>query len=551
MGVRIFYLQVFQNKFYKNLAASQHTSKVRVEPHRGDILDRRGRKIATSILTTSVYVHPKKISDVKKVSRILSEKLDIKEDVLKSRITSDKNFVWIKRKTDTQTGDSIRALKIEGLGVREERKRVYPTSELFSIVGYSDIDNKGIEGLEKHWDSLLSGSRGFEYYSVDARGRRFKALPDKNIDVKNGLEVVLSLDAIYQNIAYEALKKAVLQTGAKRGFIITGFPKTGEIITFVRYPSFDPNTPFSLSAESKRNFPVTDIFEPGSSFKVVTASAAIEEEIVELQDRFYCEQGIYNIGRFRLRDHKPFGWLTFKEVIEQSSNIGTAKIAMMLGPDKLYKYIDGFGFGKKTGIDMPGEVRGLIRPVSKWSKTSEWCIPMGQEVGVTGIQLYSMISTIANGGYWVQPYITDYFQSNDGGVRWMPKRLPARRVISERTAGLMEEILTGVVERGTGFRAKIPGVLVAGKTGTAQKIGADGRYSADKFIASFVGYVKTDDISIAGVVVIDEPQTSPFGSVVAAPVFKEVCQKILAYMVDESLQETSTTIAQLRSRALR
>jgi cell division protein FtsI (penicillin-binding protein 3) len=526
LGARMFYLQVIQHNFYRDIAKSQHTGRWRINSFRGDILDSDGRRIATSIPARSIYIHPREISDVEKVSDILSERLNLERTHIEGQIRSGRNFAWVRRKVDPQVWSDIEHLRIRGIGSHKEPKRVYPFAELFGVSGFGDIDSRGIEGLEKYWDSLLSENSGYEYFSMDGKGRGLGLPDNKPLNSLDGWTMVTSLNALYQTIAYEALKETIQKTDAKRGFVIVGLPDSGRIIAFAQYPSFDPNNPSAHPKEARRIFQVTDIFEPGSTFKIVTAAAAVEQGVVQLDDRFYCEQGVWNIGRFRLRDHDPFGWLTFKEIMEQSSNIGIAKIAELVGADTIYKYIRKFGFGRRTGIDIPGEVRGIVRPVSRWSKTSHWAIPIGQEVGVNGVQLWTMIATIANRGMWVRPRIADYFQSDDGRARWMPKRLPPHRVISERTADAIEQMLLGAVERGTGVRAKIPGVFVAGKTGTAQKI-VDGRYSPDRFVASFVGYVRAGETAIACVVVIDEPRTPRTGGAVAAPVFREILQRIL------------------------
>jgi cell division protein FtsI (penicillin-binding protein 3) len=342
--------------------------------------------------------------------------------------------------------------------------------------------------------------------------------------------VVLTLDEVIQFIAERELDKAYKSYHAKSAIIIVMDPHTGAILALANRPTFDLNGHKKAERDQIRNRSICDLFEPGSVFKIVTASAALQEQKVAEADRFFCENGTYRVANHILHDHQPHGWLTFREVIEQSSNIGTTKVAQILGPDIIYQYVRNFGFGSKTGIDLPGEIAGMIKQPRFWSKTSIGAVPIGQEVGVTALQLASAISVIANGGQLMKPYIVKEIRDKYGETIRQVQPVIVRNAISVDTAARVKKILTTAVENGTGKLAKIQGFTAAGKTGTAQKLEANGAYSHNKFVASFIGFAPAEDPVIAIAVVVDEPHPYYFGGVVAAPVFKNVATDVLRYL---------------------
>ena len=346
----------------------------------------------------------------------------------------------------------------------------------------------------------------------------------------DGLDLVLTIDEVIQYIAERELDKVFNNFHAKGASIVVMDPHTGRILAMANRPTYDLNDYSLVSKDVIRNRAICDLFEPGSVFKIVTASAALEERKVTEEDVFFCENGAYQIGGRTLHDHTAHGNLTFKQVIEESSNIGTVKVAGLLGPDKLYQYVRAFGFGSKLGIDLSGEISGVIRPMRLWSKTSITSIPMGQEVGVTTLQLASAISVIANGGQLMKPYIVDSVRDNQGRLIKQNKPVLLRKVISVDTAMRIKKILTGVIEEGTGRLGKVLGFSAAGKTGTAQKIEPDGSYSHSKFVASFIGFSPAEDPLVAIVVTVDEPRPNYFGGVVAAPVFQKVAGDVIRYL---------------------
>lgn len=478
----------------------------------------------------SLYAVPNSIKDKEYVINKLLPILGSDRAYLEDRLYRKKAFIWLARKLPPGKSEEIKKLNIKGLGFMKETKRIYPNSYLAShIIGFSGMDNIGLEGSERDFNKYLAGTAGWAIFLRDARLKKLDIWEKMALPV-DGLDLVLTVDEVIQYIAERELEKAFKNSRAKSASIIVMDPHTGRILAMASRPTYDLNSYSGANRDSMRNRSICDLFEPGSVFKIVTAAAALEEKKVTEEDVFFCENGAYKVGGRILHDHQPHGNLTFRQVIEESSNIGTVKVAMLLGPDTLYRYVKGFGFGAKLGFDLSGEISGMVSPVKQWSKTSITAIPMGQEVGVTALQLASAISVIANGGQLMRPYIIDSIRDNQGQIIKQNKPVLIRKVISVDTALRIKKILTGVIEEGTGRMAKVSGFSAAGKTGTAQKLEANGSYSHDKFIASFIGFAPAEDPLLAIVVTVDEPHGSYFGGVVAAPVFKRVAADAIRYI---------------------
>ena len=469
----------------------------------------------------SLYAVPNSIKDKESVINKLLPILGVERSYLKERLNRKKSFIWLARKLAPEKSESIKKLNIKGLGFLKETKRIYPNSYLAShIIGFSGMDNTGLEGVERDFNKYLAGAAGWAIFLRDARLKKLD-IWEKMVGPVDGLDLVLTIDEVIQYIAERELDKAFNSFHAKGASIIVMDPHTGRILAMASRPSYDLNKHSGVSRDSMRNRAICDLFEPGSVFKVVTAAAALEEKKVNEETSFFCENGSYQVGGRVLHDYKPHGTLTFKQVIEESSNIGTVKVALLLGKDTLYQYIKAFGFGSKLGIDLSGEISGMVSPARLWSKSSITSIPMGQGVGVTALQLASAISVIANGGQLMKPYIIDSVRDNQGRIIKQNKPVLIRKVISVDTAMRIKKILTGVIEEGTGKLAKVQGFSAAGKTGTAQKVQPNGGYSHDKFVASFIGFSPSEDPLLTIVVTVDEPYPSYFGGVVAAPVFQK------------------------------
>ena len=529
---RLLFIQFFRASYLRNIAKKQYNLFVELEPRRGTIYDANLKPQAVNISIDSLYAAPNEIPDPDKelIIKQLTTILDTDYSFLKDKLYREKAFVWLARKITPGQTQAIKKLNIKGLGFIKETKRCYPNGYLAShLIGFAGLDNVGLEGVELLYDKSLKGEGGFAFFLRDARQKRLD-LYENMVAPKDGYDLILTIDEVIQYIAEREIDKVYRAYRAKSASIIVMDPHTGAILALAKRPTFDLNEYAKVARTQIHNVAICDLFEPGSVFKIVTASAALEEKKVVEEDKFFCENGSYKVATHILHDHTPHGWLTFREVITESSNIGTTKVAQILGSQTLYRYVRLFGFGEKLGIDLPGEISGSIKEPRLWSKVSIGAIPIGQEVGVTALQLVSAVSVIANGGQLMKPYLVREIRDKYGETIKAISPQLIRKVISVDTASRMKKILTGVVEEGTGKLAKVPGFAVAGKTGTAQKLEPNGTYSHDKFIASFIGFAPVEDPAISIVVTVDEPRPYYFGGVVAAPVFKNVVSDTLKYL---------------------
>ncbi len=528
---RFIQLQVLESGTLKEIAERQHRKVLFVKPRRGTIYDRKGRELAMSIETFSIYAHPERVKDRGRLARTLSRVLGERYGKVKKALSRKTSFVWIKRELPDRTFKALRGLKEEGIGFVKESKRVYADPPLAPhVIGFAGVDSQGLEGIELFYDSYLRGKGGRLYGYRDARGREI-LFSNPGREATQGYDLVLTIDSTVQSVAQKALKRAVEEYRARGGFVIVMDPKTGEILAMANEPSFDPNDFSRASPSMWRNRAVTDIFEPGSTFKVFLAAAAMEEGKVKPSSRFYGEKGAYRVADRVFHDYKRFRWLSFTEVLQYSSNIGAIKVGRILGRERLYRYLRVFGFGSRTGIDLPGEAQGILRNGRAWTDVDLASISFGQGVSVTGIQLLTAFSAIANGGYLVRPFVVKRIVAPDGRVVKEVTPYIRRRVISEETARVLSGMLKKVVDEGTGRKASLEGYTVAGKTGTAQKVDhVRGGYLKDRYISSFMGFAPVEDPRISILVVIDEPRGSFYGGDVAAPVFREIAGKILPYL---------------------
>ncbi len=530
--LRLFYIQIFRSSYLAEIANKQHNLFVELEPFRGVIYDANLKPQTLNLPADSLYASPNMMKEKDKETAILklSGILDCSKDYLRSRLYRKKSFIWLARKVTPEQAEKIKQLKIRNLGFIRESKRSYPNTYLASqVIGFAGIDNRGLEGIELYLDKYLRGIPGWGIFLRDARQKRLD-IYEKMVPPKEGMDVVLTIDQVVQYIAERELDKAYKTHNAKGASIVVMDPHTGRILALANRPTYNLNEYSNVSKDQTRNRAICDLFEPGSVFKIVTAAAALEEKRVTEEDKIFCENGSYRVANHTLHDHAPHGWLTFREVIEQSSNIGTTKIAQVLGPEVVYKYVRLFGFGSKLGIDLRGEISGMIKEPRYWSKTSIGAVPIGHEVGVTTLQLASALSVIANGGQLMKPYIIEEIRDKQGKIIKRTSPTLIRKVVSLDTAARVSKMLTGVVEEGTGRMAQIPGLTSAGKTGTAQKIDANGVYSHNKFVASFIGFAPVEDPVVVIVVSVDEPHPYYFGGVVAAPVFKNVAADAVRYL---------------------
>ncbi len=532
LWTRLCWLQVIHPNHWITIARRQHLQMLELQPTRGSILDRNLKPLAISIRLTSVFVDPRHVKNPTATAQRLAPVLNQPVGLLQAKLSNKtKGFLWLARRIPNQAAAQIRAMRLPGVDVLMEPKRVYPQGYLAShVLGFAGLDAQGLEGVELAYDRLLKGEPGWRWLDRDAKRRPVGAWDGPTVAPRDGLQLVLTIDSTIQFFAERELDRAYQERRAKGACIVVMDPVTGEVLAMANRPTFDPNQYSALVPETHRNRCLTDTFEPGSVFKVVTAAVALTKQMFRMDEKFFCENGAYPVAGHVLHDHEGHGWLTFPEVIMLSSNIGTVKLAMRLGPNAVYEGVKAFGFGAPTGIELPGEVSGVARPPSRWSKTSITAVPIGQEITVTAIQLAQAISSIANGGILVKPWILREIQDHEGHLVKSFKPTIVRRVIPASVDQQMKEILAGVIEQGTGKLAKVPGFRAAGKTGTAQKVEPTGVYSHSRFMASFMGFVPVEDPRLVIVVVVDEPHGSYYGGTVSAPVFRNVAADTLAYL---------------------
>lgn len=531
---RAFQIQVLSGKMLKTLAEKQHIKTLQIEPERGIIFDRNGEKLAASIMAHSVYADPSKISDPADVADKVAPILNIDRSTVAKKISGSKNFCWLARKIPPEQASKIETLNMDGIFLIKEPKRFYPNGELAGrLVGFVGLDYTGLEGLELKYDNYLRATPEKLTWARDARGNRLYPRIEKAVtQQEEGHNLVLTIDNRIQHIVESNLTEAITSKSAKGGFVIVMDPKTGEILALADQPGFNPNKFSSYNLGKGKNKAITDCFDPGSTFKPFLAAAALEEGIAKEHDRFYCENGTYRVSDrvFHEANRKKYGTLSFREVLKYSSNIGCIKVSEKLKKEKFYHYITQFGFGAKTGIDLPGEVSGLLRPPQNWTRVDASTIAFGQGISVTAIQLITALSAIANNGLLMKPYIVRAVVDKQGHVIKKFEAAPVRQVVSAKTAKRLTAILKDVVgdDDGTGTKAHIANVDVAGKTGTSQKFDfARKVYSSEKVRTSFMGFFPAEDPQIAILVTLDEPQRDKWGGLAAAPVFKNIGEQIL------------------------
>lgn len=534
ISFQIIQLSFFHHSSLVQRAVSQYQLVVDIPPLRGPILDRNGQSLAINLKVPSIYAVPRLLHTEEKeaLADELAEKLSLSRSFVLERLAKDKAFVWIERRVSSEEAKKIEARHHPALGILHEHKRFYPHGQLLAnLLGFTNVDNQGIEGVERMMDGILRGKAGKRFTRRDALGREIKAFEERMVPAIDGHRVVLTVDRYLQYVTERALDRAFRKWKAKGAAALLMDPKTGEILAMATRPTFDPNTPGDFPFENYRNRVLTDMFEPGSVFKIVTATAMLAERKVTMDEKIYCEQGEWTWGPKTLHDVHGYGLLSFPEIIIKSSNIGTAKLAARLQPKTFYRYIKLFGFGRRTGIELEGEAPGFVRPPSQWSKTSPYAIPIGQEVMVTTLQLGRAISFIANGGYSVRPHLIERVEDIHGVTLRQDSTIPKGPKLEPAIVEVLKEILWRAAEEGTGKNARVKGVPVAGKTGTAQKILENRRgYSHSNFIASFVGFAPADDPLLSLVVVVDDPRPLYYGGTVAAPVFSEVMETALAHL---------------------
>ncbi len=527
---RLYHLQVLRYEHYATKAERQQQRVVTLDPPRGTIYDAQGRELAVSIQVDSVYAVPPEIEDPAAAAAAIAAAVpDVDRAKLARQLTGDREFVWVARKLDPPVAEKVHALKLKGLYFVPESKRYYPMGELAAqVLGYVGTDNHGLAGLELVYDREITGKPGKRTVLRDARQETVAAPGLSFADPEPGHDLHLTLDATVQHIVERELARAIEERHAKRGSAIFLDPATGGVLAMASYPSFDPNDFGGYSPESWRNRAVADVYEPGSTFKIVTAGAALEAGVVREDERIDCGMGSITLYKdIRVRDHKQYGLLTFAEVISHSSNVGVIRVAQRIRDGRFYDTIRGFGFGRQTGIDLPGESAGILHNVERWGLLEKDYIAFGQGISVTPLQLVSATAAVANDGVLLKPHVVAAVSRGELRLAKYPAPPVAGHPISPATARELTRLLEGVVTDGTGKPAAIPGYRVAGKTGTAQ-IPVRGGYRG--YLPSFVGFAPADRPALVGLVAIAEPQGNEYyGAQVAAPAFGAITRQVLLY----------------------
>jgi len=523
---RLYHLQIIQYVELLTRAERQQQRTLEVAPKRGIVYDRQMHPLAMSLMVDSIFAVPAEIPNPEMAADLVAPILAMERGELLGRFKAFRSFCWVKRKVSSKEGARLRDMNLTGIYFQKEMKRFYPKGELAAqLLGYVGLDDSGLAGLEYSMNDTIKGTPGRVLIAADARRQSFRSTEREGRPGKN---VVLTLDENIQYIAEKALAAAAAQWHMASGTVVVQNPQTGEILAMASYPTFDPNQFGKSRPEARVNRAVAWVHEPGSTFKIVTVSAALEEKLTSPEEVIDCQQGSIVLAGHVIHDQKPFGRLTVERVVAESSDVGAIKLGLRLGEERLYRYMRSFGFGAEAGVELPAEERGLIKPPARWSGISIGEISMGQEVGVTALQVTSAYSAIANGGILFQPRIVrDVFL---GETHDALRPAAGRRVVSQQTAELMKEMLAEAVESGTGVPARPAGYSAAGKTGTAQKIDASGTYSKSHYIASFAGFAPVRQPAITILVIIDSPAGAIYGGEVAAPVFRSIAEQTLGYL---------------------
>jgi len=536
---RLIYLQVVKHDEYAGLAAEKHVYKQVIYAERGTILDANNEVLAHNIPVETVVADATHLNNRQAVVDLLSNELGIPVEQLVEKLSSERRYIVIKREVPealaTALGEKLRVRSLRGIYFEHDATRIYPNgSMLCHVIGFTDFEHHGIQGVEASMEEYLHGQDGYRFIEHNRVGQEIVPYRGQERAPRDGYQVNLTVDLSLQNIVANEIDAAMKESTPPKATIILMRPQTGEILAMANRPNFDLNLRSEAKPEEMKNRAIIDMMEPGSTFKIVAASAALNERKLRPDSTVFCENGLWNFNGTALHDHRAFSYLSVRDILIRSSNIGAAKLALSVGEQKFYEYVRRFGFGERTGIELPGEINGLIRPPQSWSKISITRIPMGHEIGVTPLQMTVAMATIANGGKLMTPRIVKSITS-DGKTVSSLSAMMLRQVISPETAREIGEALRGVVsDRGTAAAAAVPGFTIAGKTGTAQKVDPKGGYEHGKYVVSFAGYLPAEHPEFVGLVVLDDAHTSKpelnYGGLIAGPIFSRVAEKAAQYL---------------------
>ncbi len=536
---RLVHIQLIEHDKFVTLAARKHVKEQKIHASRGSIFDARGELLAGNVPVRTVVADASLVTHPALVASAVDRYLGISADVVLGKLATGSRYIVLKREVPESTADEL-ALHLQSIGQKgltfePEEIRIYPNDTMLChVVGFTNHEKVGKDGIERTMNDYLAGRDGYRFIEKDRTGREIVLYRGAERAPVNGCDVYLTVDMGLQQIVEDELDGIVRKYSPESASIILMHPRTGAILALGNRPNYSPDRLGLDGHESMKNRAIINMVEPGSTFKIVVAGAALNEGLVQPDTLVYCENGLFHYGGKSLRDHHPYGQLSVSDILVKSSNIGSAKLAIQMGEVKFYEYIRRYGFGEKTGVDLPGEIGGMLHPVPKWSRISITRLPMGHEIGVTPIQMVAAMSVIANGGVLVRPHVVGKVIDSEGRLVFENKAPAVRRVLDHKVARQISTALADVVsERGTAKLATVDGFRVAGKTGTAQKVDPKGGYTSGKYVVSFVGYVPEDNPEFVGIVIVDDPKTEPglcYGGTVAAPVFSSLATRALRYL---------------------
>src|SRR6266481_1908921 len=549
---RLIYLQAIKHDEYAGLAAKKNVYQQVIHAERGMILDANNEVLAHNVPVETVVADATHLSDVQATVDLLNAELEIPSQELAEKLNSGRRYIVIKREVPAARTNALReklrAGNVRGVYFEHDATRIYPNgSMLCHVIGFTDFEHHGVQGVEASMEEYLHGQDGYRFIEHNRAGEEIVPYRGQERAPRDGYQVHLTVDLSLQNIVENEIDAAIDEYRPKKATIILMRPQTGEILAMANRPNFDLNLRSEAKPEEMKNRAIIDMMEPGSTFKIVAAAAALNEHKLRPDSTVFCENGLWNFGGSALHDHRAFSYLSVRDILIKSSNIGAAKLALSVGEQKFYEYIRRFGFGERTGIELPGEINGVIRPPRAWSKISITRIPMGHEIGVTPLQMTAAMATIANGGKLITPRIVKSITTSDGKTISSLSPVVLRQVISPETARQIGDALRGVVsDRGTAAAAAVPGFTIAGKTGTAQKVDPRGGYEKGKYIVSFSGYLPAEHPEFVGIVVLDHAQTSKpelnYGGLVAGPIFSRIAERAARYLDLEPHEEIRKAI---------
>ena len=544
---RLIYLQAIKHDEYAGLAAEKHVYKQIIHAERGTILDANSEVLAHNIPVETVVADATHLNNRQAIVALVSHELGIPSKELAEKLDNERRYIVIKREVPAATANALReklrAGNLRGIYFEHDATRIYPNgSMLCHVIGFTDFDHHGIQGVEASMEEYLHGQDGYRFIEHNRAGQEIVPYRGQERAPRDGYQIHLTVDLGLQNIVENEIDAAMAQYFPQKATIILMRPQTGEILAMANRPHFDLNLRSEARPDQMKNRAIIDMMEPGSTFKIVAAAAALNERKVRPDSSIFCENGLWNFGGTALHDHRSFSYLSVREILIKSSNIGAAKLGLSVGEQKFYEYIRRFGFGERTGIELPGEINGLIRSPKSWSKISITRIPMGHEIGVTPLQMTVAMATIANGGKLIMPRIVKSITTSDGKSISSLSPVVLRQVISPETAREIGDALRGVVsDSGTAAAAAVPGFTIAGKTGTAQKVDPRGGYEEGKYVVSFAGYLPAEHPEFVGLVVLDDAHTSKpelnYGGLVAGPIFSHLAEKAARYLDLEPHEE--------------